>query len=412
MKRWIASGLAVLYLQTGGGAAEPVGHEAYIWQRAWGEPVRAAISQAAPALDGLVALGAEVAWDGNRPRVVRVPVDWAALRATGKPFGVALRVGAYRGPFDDDSPAAVLLTHLAAALVREADQPHELQVDFDCATAGLDGYRQWVQAIKRRIAPVPLTITVLPTWLDSPAFARLAAATDGYVLQVHSLERPSSPDRPLVLCDPQAARRAVARASLLGVPFRVALPTYGYLVAFDNQGRFIGLSAEGPAKAWPAAAQVRTVRADAPAMAVLVKDWTVARPTNLEGFIWYRLPTAEDALNWRWRTLAAVIAGRVPRAEVQVRLRHTSPVLVEVEVVNDGEADGCLPPGVRLAWQDADLVAADAVGGYERVSADPQRLVLRARPSVDVLAAGDQRVIGWLRLTVPKEVEVHVSPCP
>jgi hypothetical protein len=41
------------------------------------------------------------------------------------------------------------------------------------------------------------------------------------------------------------------------VPFRVALPTYGYVLAFDRNDKFIRLSAEGPAKEWPDGAQLR-----------------------------------------------------------------------------------------------------------------------------------------------------------
>jgi hypothetical protein len=65
-------------------------------------------------------------------------------------------------------------------------------IDFDCAESKLDGYRVWVEAIQRRVAPLPVTITALPSWLNSRAFQRLAAVATNYVLQVHSVERPKS----------------------------------------------------------------------------------------------------------------------------------------------------------------------------------------------------------------------------
>ena len=55
--------------------------------------------------------------------------------------------------------------------------------------------------------PTPLVLTALPTWLDSPAFARLIRAADGYVLQVHSWEAPRTPEQPFTLCDPERAKR-------------------------------------------------------------------------------------------------------------------------------------------------------------------------------------------------------------
>lgn len=82
-------------------------------------------------------------------------------------------------------------------------------------------------------------ITALPAWLNQPAFKRLISAVDDYVLQVHSLERPNSPEAAFTICDPAAARRAVERAAQFAVPFRVALPTYGYAIAYDRQGHFI-----------------------------------------------------------------------------------------------------------------------------------------------------------------------------
>jgi len=65
------------------------------------------------------------------------------------------------------------------------------------------------------------------------------------VLQVHSLERPKDINTRFELCDSKAARRAVDLAGKVGVPFRVALPTYGYLIAFDSEGKYLGLSGRG-----------------------------------------------------------------------------------------------------------------------------------------------------------------------
>ena len=53
-----------------------------------------------------------------------------------------------------------------------------VEVDFDAAESRLDAYRQWVEAIGRRVAPAEVGITALPSWLDAPQFAELARATD------------------------------------------------------------------------------------------------------------------------------------------------------------------------------------------------------------------------------------------
>lgn len=388
--------------------------EVYVWQRVWSEAVREAIPTAAPRVQRFVVLHAQVGWSNGQPNVVRVPVRFDLLREIERPVGLALRLGAFDGDFARDTATSSFLAELARSLVDHATsagvEAAELQLDFDCAESKLDSYRALVAAVKERVAPVPVTITVLPVWLRQPAFAGLVAATDGFVLQVHSLERPAGPDAVLSLCDPEAARRWVAQAGGFRVPFRVALPTYGYVVGFDRDGRYLGLSAEGPARVWPDNAKLRTVRADAPAMATLVAEWTRQRPANLTGIIWYRLPTRDDTLNWRWETLSAILDGRIPSPSVRAGTRRPQPALREIELVNDGDADATLPVEVEVNWSDARLVAADALNGFTLESTVVGRVVLRSTPAaaLQCLAAGERRVIGWLRLDKSQEVNIHV----
>jgi hypothetical protein len=282
----------------------------------------------------------------------------------------------------------------------------ELQIDFDCAAGKLDGYRVWVEAIRARVTPVPVVITALPSWLGRSACGRLVAAADGWVLQVHSLERPRDMAAPVSLCDPVRARLAVARAARLGRPFRVALPTYGYTVGFDGQGRFVGLAAEGSSRSWPEGVQLRELRADPAAMAALVHGWTLDRPAALRGVIWYRLPVAGDRLNWSWPTLAAVMAGQAPGGRLRADARRPRPGLVEIDLVNDGNADHSGPVGVTVRWSGARRVAGDALGGVVLVEEGPGLAVFRSAGAVR-LEPGGRRVLGWLRLDV--EVEVHAE---
>lgn len=290
----------------------PLRQEVYVWQRAWTQPVRDAVIQRATNFAHLVALRAEISWTTNRqPQLARANVDYATLSKLRQPIGLALRIGPYAGPFTNDN-IATYITDTAARIVTEARTngvtAGELQIDFDCAEAKLDGYRVWVEAIQRRVAPTPVTITALPSWLNARAFKRLAAIATNYVLQVHSVERPRNISAPFTLCDPVLADRAVESAGRLGVPFRVALPTYGYTLAFATDGKFLGLSAEGPRPNWPTNAQLREVTSDAVALGSLVRQWTASHPVAMQGVIWYRLPVVTDKRNWNWETFQQVIA--------------------------------------------------------------------------------------------------------
>ncbi len=403
-------------------------HQAYVWQRKWGGPLREALSTHAKELSGLVVLKADVTWKKQQPRVVQVPVDWQLLSGLDRPIGLALRIGPFPGPFSTDDTTASFLGEVANSILADARSNHlfpsELQIDFDCADAKLDGYRLWVEAIRRKIAPTPLTITTLPSWLNQKPFKSLVSATDGYVLQVHSLVRPASLSAPYTLCDPALALSAIRRAVDFDVPFRVALPTYGYLLAFDSSGQFIGLSADGPQRNWPAGTQLREVRSDLVELFGLVQALATNLPSGprgdhsqnsnspLQGIIWYRFPVADDIFNWRWKTLSAMLAARSPRQSLRAEPRRVESGLVEISLENDGELDTSSRLAIEVRWSSESgmrLPAGDGLGGFELVDAETSmaRFVNKARHFR--LAAGEKCVIGWLRFDHDREVQVETK---
>jgi hypothetical protein len=407
--------VACFHARTANGSAagtQTLRHDAYVWQRVWNEPVRQAVVAYGTNFSELIALHTEVSWKNGRPDVVRVPINWPALTNCGSSIGLALRIGPFSRPFATNDSITKMLLKLASSMVAEAKTNgvpvRELQLDFDCAESKLEGYRLWVQSVRQAIAPVPLTITALPSWLKQPAFERLVSATDGYVLQVHSLEKPNDFNAPFTLCDPVAARVAVERAGRINVPFRVALPTYGYLIAFNSTGRFMGLSAEGPLPNWGTNVRVREVRSDPLAMAELVQFWTRNRPASMCGVIWYRLPTIVDNLNWRWPTLGAIVGSRSLRESFRSELRRVEPGLVEINLVNNGELDLSSRLAIELRWQDARLVAGDALRGFEMVESGISAAKFQTRSPLRLMS-GDSRVVGWLRFDKDCEVQIETK---
>ena len=183
------------------------------------------------------------------------------------------------------------------------------------------------------------------------------------------------------------------------------MPTYGYVVAFDREGRFVGLSAEGPLKSWPAGTQLKEVRADPEAMAKLVQEWTRNRPASCQGLIWYRLPIFGESLNWHWPTLSVVMSAKVPHPDVRAVARYPKPALVEIELINAGDADHFLPVQAAIRWRDARIVASDGLAGFESAGAGDQRIVFKQGNEKLRLAPGERRTIGWVRFN--KETEVQ-----
>jgi hypothetical protein len=394
-------------------ASGPLPHEAYVWQRAWTEPMRDAVTQHATNFSELVVLAAEVTWNNKNPNVTHVGVDFPTLAKMQTPVGLALRIGPFSGPFADNDMTTTFLTELSASLIAEAltNQivPRELQIDFDCAESKLDGYRVWVEAIKRKISPVPVTITALPSWLNAAAFSRLAQSAGNYVLQVHSVERPADFKSPFTLCDPRAAQRAVERSARIGVPFRVALPTYGYVLAFDRNGKFFDLSAEGPRKNWPVDVHLREVRSDPVELGALVRTWTTNRPAAMRGVIWYRLPVAVDNLNWRWPTLGAIMALRSPRESFRVETRRVESGLVEINLVNSGEIDISSRLAVEVHWSDARLIAGDGLLNFTMTDNGPFTAAFQTQSQPCHLPAGEKLTLGWLRFDRDCEVISEVK---
>jgi len=400
-------------------AIGPLTQDVYIWQRAWTDPVQSALRQHAGSFANLTLLAAQVSWDRAAstasPRITRVAIDWPTIKAAKRPVALAIRVNEYHGAYLTPSHAAAgqAIADLASSLIAEACQQGgnvtEIQIDFDAAESKLEAYRAWIAAISARTAPIPVGITVLPSWLDSRDFGSLASATGaaGYVLQVHSFEKPTRSEN-MTLCDPAAARAAVERAGKIGIPFRVALPTYGYFVAFDENGNYIALSAEGRQANWPASAIVREVRAQPSELADLIASWSKDRPAAMTGVIWYRLPTEADNLNWRWPTLAAVMQGRAPAGQLQTIVSADEPHIRSVEILNTGEGEAALSSAI-VASSKSGIESADGLGQFSvTLTGDQARFTPISR--TQHLAPGERLPIGWLRLKTPSyQIQTHVA---
>jgi hypothetical protein len=394
----------------------PLRQEAYVWQRDWSPAVRDAVGQARD-FASLVVLAAEIDLSQRAPRVARVPLDAGALKGYGKPVGAALRVHTFPGLFGDNPAAVQYLQGLVRDVVAEARAQGialaEIQIDYDCPAARLQDYRDLLASLKPAAAPVPLTFTALPIWLRQRyTFQKLSEAADGYVLQVHSLEPPDEQGPgDIVLTQPRVARYWVGEAAGFERPFRVALPTYGYQAAYDARGKLLGLLAEGPLVSFDPGVTIHTARSDPAAMADLIRGWTRARPKELTGILWYRLPVAGDRFNWTWPTLRAVMAGRAPQGRMRAVPRKPEPGLVEIDLVNEGEAEAPWPATVQIRWQDDSFLAADGLTGYRvrREGAREVRLERPGRAPGAALRPGEHRVVAWLRFKVPTEVQIELS---
>lgn len=387
--------------------------EIYVWQRVWNEQVEAALLTAREASAGFAVLAAQINVREREPKIVRANVSFAALKASGRPIALAIRVDPFAGPFRAHDRVAEAIVKLAREEVARARSHeikiHELQIDFDCGDAKLDGYRTWLKEIRAAVKPLPVVPTVLPSWLKRREFATLARESGSFVLQVHSVSVPQKVGDTRKLTDPREAAAWVEQASRVGVPFRVSLPTYSYLVAFDAEGRPCGISAEGSLARWPREALRVRWEAQPEEMAELIAQWTRARPAMLRGVFWYRLPVASDNLNWSWKTLAVAMQGRAPKSDLRVTASASQPS--EIVATNNGEKDEPLPEWIEARWSGSKLIAADALQGYEMrpsPEADSVRFELSAAGRTLRLPPDVRRNVGWVRCEPPTHIQVSV----
>ncbi|MDB6140804.1 MAG: hypothetical protein JWO94_3876 [Verrucomicrobiaceae bacterium] len=382
---------------------------AYVWQREWTPAVSAAVTQASPRLAGLIIFGAEITWRDGKIKPVHCLIDWKTLRELHKPVAIAMRIAPWPGPFDNASSTEELVKQ-AKALLQKAElekvECAELQIDFDCAQRKLEGYALWLKALRSAVKPVRLVITALPAWLDEKALPALLVETDGWVLQVHSA-MPEAPGAQVATCDPERARRWVAKAVKLHRPFEVALSTYSAQAGYAPDGKLVGLALDGIQPSWPAGTRIMQFDSDAAALTQLTNEWQALRPTGMQGILWYRLPVATDQRNWRWPTFAAVIEGRPPSHHLSVRTEGEE--LLDLSVVNDGEADEDLKGvRVRVTWEGAGPLASEALPGWTLNIENSQSLIISSLAQTQRLPPGAHRSMGWLRFDHPTLHRVEI----
>jgi hypothetical protein len=388
----------------------PLIQRGYLWQRDWSPAVERAMGEAEDKMDGIVILGAEIHWDGNTPEIVHATVPWAILKNSQKPFSVALRIDPFPGPFVTNDIPFQTIQETATSLIKSASDHGvllaEFQIDFDCAQNKLNGYRSWVKQLRQVVHPLPLVITTLPSWLNEADFLTLAESADGYVLQVHSVPTKQEIGRS-VLCDPALARKWVAKASGLGIPFSVSLPTYHSLAGYAPSGKLIGLLMDSVQPSWPPNTHTLDFSANPDQIAELVKEWQTSRPPGMKELIWYRIPVGTDQQNWRWPTLNAVMQGRIPIHHVEVVCQGENPI--DLILVNTGEAEEQVHGAVTISWGDAELVAYDALSGWG-VYTGKEQVEFKSNPEGGQrLSPGERRFIGWLRFNKPTTIKTNLQ---
>lgn len=287
-----------------------------------------------------------------------------------------------------------------------------LQIDIDVPTRLLGRYGKALRALRTRLKPgAQLSITGLPTWMNSAEISETLAQVDFWVPQLYGAEIPERSDQLIPISSPEIVSLFVSRARALNKPFYAGLAAYSCVLLYSPNGSLISLrgdmdptliasdpnlelidrrpfagSASFDSAAGAAAKNTEwryAYRARADGVTddlamhggdVLVVDVPSAESLRLSaqivrnlagkrllGICVFRLPTGDDPATLTVEQIAAALADRNSIADVEVRLRpealassgkQTEPASWILEVKNVGTASAIVG-GLKIDLQAA-----------------------------------------------------------
>jgi hypothetical protein len=347
---------------------------------------------------------------GSIPRNIAVHLVYNGTRSFLKEFERISSADAVRA----------ILSALAADLDRAEDDQAKvigLQLDFDVPTRLLPNYTAILKNIRDQLPKeLQLSITGLPTWLDSSGLGEPLSACDFWVPQCYGAQIPERLDQRIPITNPDFVARSVSRTRDMGVPFYAGLAAYGYAIHYSGEGLLIGIrgdfdpllvvgspdfemtdqtpfslndSETGQKKAWEWRCTLRARRdVLVDGTAISAGEWLLLdRPTAaglracaknvrehagapLLGICVFRIPSKGDSTTLTLPEIASALSDAEPRFSLEARCRQPSGERLEnkagvvLELENNGSAaspaGGCaLSILVRVPAGSLESVLAD-----------------------------------------------------
>jgi len=374
--------------------APPLDQQLYVWQRQWTAAHEAALRDSRADFSTLRVLALQAFPNAGWSRA---RVDAPLLKADGRALIAVVRLDGQLKALDQQQVTAQIL-HVLADWQAQGLTVSGIEIDHDAGSARLRAYAEFLKQLRSALpATLPLSITALPAWLDSPELPVLLQTVDSSVLQVHAV---SDPRRGLF--DPeQALKWTRAWARITDKPFYLALPAYGVALLPDDGGAPVVESEVQLERG----GQRRELLADPLQLSRLGQTLRDDPPKHLAGLIWFRLPLANDRRAWSLTTLAAVARGNQLNSRLSVTLGEHAG-LYDIQLINSGNLDSAWPAQITLKAKNCE--GADALVGYSlQQSAD---LLTFTRLRDGRLPAGGQRAIGWARCATIDQGGSHVVP--
>ncbi|VVO75708.1 hypothetical protein PS900_01543 [Pseudomonas fluorescens] len=361
--------------------APPLDQQLYVWQRQWTPAHDAALRDSRVDFSTLRVLALQAFPNAGWSRA---RIDPALLKRDGRPVIAVIRLDGQLKALDQDEVTAQI-RQVISDWQGQGLNLAGVEIDHDAGNARLPAYRQFLAHLRGALpTSLPLSITALPSWLDSRELSALLSTVDSSVLQVHAV---SDPRRGLFDAD-QARQWAKTWSRITTKPFYLALPAYGVALLPSAGGAPIvesevTVEREGLR---------RELLADPQSLRTLGTELRADPPKHLAGLIWFRLPLANDRRAWSLTTLRAVARGDALDSQLNLKLSADNG-LYDIGISNQGNLDRAWPERLTLAVSGCE--GADALAGYALQQRPDLLTFTRLRDGR--IPAGGQRAIGWAR---------------
>jgi len=307
--------------------------------------------------------------------------------------------------------------------ISRADQEHArivgLQIDIDVPTRLLGSYEKTLRALRGQLKTgTQLSITGLPTWMQSSQLQSTLAQVDFWVPQFYGAEIPERVDQIMPISSPKNLDRLVDSAREINKPFYAGLSGYGCALLYNAAGSLISLRGEmdpatiaadpnlelidqrpfeDSAKAgseWRFEYRARAdgvtdglamhagdaLVVDLPSTESLRASARIVRELagdKLLGICVFRLPASVDPATLNLEQVATALSDRDSSANIQVRFKHSEAEdrgwLLEIENTGTASAVG----GLRVDV-DVDVGTIEAINPERGESAETIYHILTA----------------------------------
>ena len=359
--------------------ADPLKHDAYIWQRVWTDELKLEIRRQAALFKELRCFAAQRDLQGNW---LYPAIDVAFVKSLPAVRWIwVIRIDGAQ----PDVQHSELQREIKLVRTILGDEV-AVELDFDCASAQLPGYTKLLAALKQ--SGEGIRITGLPSWHRSAELPALLALCDHLTLQVHAVENPK-PGSLNGLFDPERAMQWLKDFdALCPCALSVALPTYGAVRYTDSSGKSI---IRHESEFTPREALGEQLMPDARVLQRFLAKLESSQWRKLQRVVWFRLTLSSDRFALAPASVAALVQKLPLNALINAFRRANSVGGFDVFLRNDGNCAGPAPDAIAAAG----ACAGEGLAGYNFQGVNDTPRFVRQTPME--LKPGQILAVGWIR---------------